>query len=94
MVPWCSELATSGFAQPCDTDEPAGAMCLIHFASSGHTQQGTVAGGLQSSEVRLTVTKPPVVLGGHALKSTEHQETASQLHVFLIIINTLIMKGE
>lgn len=68
MVPWCSELATSGFAQPCDTDEPAGAMCLIHFASSGHTQQGTVAGGLQSSEVRLTITKPPVVLGGHALK--------------------------
>lgn len=68
MVPWYSELATSGFAQSCDTEEQAGAMCLIHCASSGHTQQGMVAGGLQPSEVRLMVTKPPVVLSGHALE--------------------------
>lgn len=67
-VPWYSELATSGSAQPCDTEKQTGAMWLILCASSGNTQQGIEAGGLQPSEVRLTVTTPPVVLSGHALE--------------------------
>lgn len=50
------------------------------------------AGGPQPSEVRLRVTKPPVVVSGHALGSTEHRETASQLNG-LIIIDKLIMMG-
>lgn len=42
---------------------------ITHCASSGHTRQGALAaGGPQPPEVRLMVTKPPVVVSRQALE--------------------------